>query len=230
MESNQCIGLIKFFRNEEFLDKLISGCFHCTPPEIYRMSKQEGVSDKFESCSFSFRKERGDEQVVIEFDGFGLKEKIKESDASSMTLHNGSKTDSWMHCWFCLRLPSDQDALESLKSDIQRMKDQFGSHYAFIINADIEPFIERLKKLSKKELTCGEVEYCGDRSRWGNLCKSVDYSYQREFRFLFGECSTSETDYYIFNNPETFSDVIHKNPDLKLQDKGGECVWFDLKN
>jgi hypothetical protein len=58
--------------------------------------------------------------------------------------------------------------------------------------------------------------------------KALDYSYQREYRFLFGECSTSEKEYYIFNNPDGFSDFILKNTDFKLQSDDGEQVWFDL--
>jgi hypothetical protein len=69
MEKNQFLGLVKFFRNEDYLDSLISGTFHCTPPEVYRLDKQEGVSDKSESCAFSYRKDRGDNPIKVTFAG-----------------------------------------------------------------------------------------------------------------------------------------------------------------
>ena len=222
MESNQFLGLIKFFRNEEFLDSLRSGCFHCTPPEVYRLDKQEGVSDIFESCGFSYRKERNDEPITLKLGDMEI------TDALSITVHNRTEKDAWMHCWFSLRLPDDQGALDKLKTDIATMKSHFGSSYAFIPAPNLKPLISKLTDLSEKTMSYGEVEYSGDKSKWGNLCKSLDYSTQREYRFLFGECSSSEKDYYIFNNPEGFEDLILKNTDIKLSSKDGKQVWFEL--
>lgn len=222
MESNQFIGLVKFFRNEKFLDDLISGCFHCTPPEVYRLDKQEGVSDKYESCAYSYRKERGDEPITVTVGDIDI------SDAIGITVYNRTDKDAWMHCWFTLRLPKDQEALDKLKNDVVKMKNQFGKHYAFIPAPNLKPLVSKLKKLSEKPLFCGEVEYTGDKSKWGSLVKSLDYSYQREYRFLFGECSTFETEHYKLNNSDSFSNIILKNKDLKIQSDDGEHVWFDL--
>lgn len=222
MEPNQFIGLVKFFRNESFLDSLLNGCFHCTPPEIYRLDKQEGVSDSAESCAYSYREERGDSPVIMKFEGFDI------TDASAITIHNQIQKDAWMHCWFSLRAPKDQDDLEKLNHDVKKMKEQFGQHFAFIPAQNLRAMVSKLQELSEKPLSCGEVEYSDDKHKWGNLVKALGYSYQREYRFLFGECSTSEKDYYIFNNPDGFSDLIIKNADVKLQSKDGKHVWFDL--
>ncbi|KAB7668787.1 hypothetical protein [Plesiomonas shigelloides] len=223
MKGNQFLGLVKFFRNEVFLDKLINGCFHCTPPEIYRLDTQEGVSDKYESCAYSYRPERGDEHVTISIKDINI------NDALGMTIHNGSNKDAWMHCWFTLRLPKDPEALDKLKEDVTKMKNLFGKHYAFIPAHNLKPLVSTLEELSEKKLFCGEVVYSGDESKWGNLVKSLEYSYQREYRFLFGECSPSETDFYIFNKLGGFSDLILKNADLKLQSKDGKDIWFELR-
>lgn len=222
MESNQFLGLVKFFRNEDFLDSLRSGCFHCTPPEVYRLDKQKGVSDKYESCAYSYREKRGDEPITITFGDIDI------SDALGVTVHNRTDKDAWMHCWFTLRLPKDQEALDKLKADVAKMKKQFGEHYAFIPAPNLKLLVSKLQGLSEKPLFCGEVQYSGDKSKWGNLVKSLEYSYQREYRFLFGECESSEVEYYIFNNPEGFSDLILKNTDFKLQSNDGEHVWFEL--
>ena len=222
MESNQFLGLVKFFRNEDFLDSLREGCFHCTPPEIYRLDKQEGVSDKFESCAYSYREERGDTPIIVKFGDTEI------SDALELTIHNLKGKDAWMHCWFSLRLPKDQEALEKLKDDVAKMKEQFGAHFAFIPAQNLKPLVSKLKELNDKPIFCGEVEYTGDISKWGNLVKALDYSYQREYRFLFGECSASEKEYYVFNSPDGFSDLILKNTDFKLQSDDGEQIWFDL--
>jgi len=224
MEDNSFLGLVKFYRNEEFLDNLLDGGFHCTPPEIYRLDKQEGVSDKVESCAYSYRKERDDSPIVTKLDDVDL------GDLIGFTAHNGTEKDAWMHCWFTLRSPSDQAGLDQLKRDVARMKKQFGNHYAFLPPVNLKPLIFRLNSLSTKESFCGEVGYSGDKSKWGNLCKSLGYSYQREYRFLFGECSPSEKDFYVFDAPKGFGDLIYSNSDVKLQSEDGSHVWFDLQN
>lgn len=224
MEDNSFLGLVKFFRNEAFLDRLIGGCFHCTPPEVYRLDKQEGVSDKFESCAYSYREERSDAPVVIKFGDIDI------SDALGVTVHNRAEKDAWVHCWFTLRLPGDESGLDQLKRDVAIMKKQFGHHFAFLPAPNLRPLVSRLKELSSKEMFCGEVDYNGNKAKWGNLCKSLDYSYQREYRFLFGECSPSEKEFYIFDDPQGFSDLIHKNADFKIQSKDSDHTWFDLRD
>lgn len=64
--------------------------------------------------------------------------------------------------------------------------------------------------------------------RNGGLVKSLEYSYQREYRFLFGECSASEIEHYIFNDLDGFSNLIFKNTDFRLQSSDGKKVFFDL--
>lgn len=222
MEANQFLGLVKFFRNESFLDSLISGCFHCTPSEVYRLDKQEGVSDKFESCAFSYRKERNDSPIILEINGLQI------TDLLGMTTQNGDDKDSWLHCWFTLRVPKDQEDLDNLKTDLEKMKTHFGRLYAFIPAPSLSPFIERLKIISREKCSCGTVKYSSNRSDWGTLCKSIIYSYQREYRFCFGECSTSEMEPYVINDDQGFEKFIYKNPELKFQSKDGTVTWFEL--
>ncbi len=227
MEPDQFLGLVKFFRNEAFLDSLIDGRFHCTPPEVYRLDKQEGVSDRCESCAYSFRQERGERcstQIKIGDDIYKL-----ENEVFSITALNHNQHNSWMHCWFSLRMPKDHEALEQLKRDIKKMKTQFGSDYAFLPAANLTTLIQSLQELSSKPMYYGEVEYSSDKSKWGNLCKASEYSYQREYRFLFGKCSSDETDFYVFNNHNTFRKLIFKNAHFEIQSLDDNITWFDLR-
>lgn len=223
MKPNQPIGLVKFFRNEEYLDKLIDGYLHCQPPEVFRLSEQEGVSDKNESCRASYRKGRkGDIEYTIEIAGRTL----NPEDVLGFTIQNGLSKDAWMHCWFTIRLPEDDVQLSSLKADIERMKQQFGGHYAFILATSIQTFADRLEELTDKRLIGREVVYTDDEAKWDNLTKSLDYSYQREYRFLLGECSTSEKESFVIEDSRGFSQWILKSPSLKFQNE--ENVFFDL--
>ena len=222
MKPNECLGLVKFFRNETYLDKLISGTFHCQTPETYRLHEMEGVSDKFESCTFSYRKTRNDPSVPIKINGIELHNLLE------MTVHNADEGDSWLNCWLLLRMPADENELESLKKDIALMKKQFGVHYAYISPPNLSKVLEILRKNSEKTLYRGEVRYCEDKNEWGIFCKSPSYAYQREYRFAFGSCSPSETEAYCFNCPEGFHDLICKNPEIQIEVTRPNRVWFDL--
>ncbi len=221
---NAFLGLVKFFKEEAYLDKLIAGCFYCRTPESYRLEHLEGVSDKFESCAFSYRTERNDSPIVVTVN------ELKLEDVTGVTIHHGNDHDSWLHCWTSLRLPTDEKALESLKTDVKRMKQEFGMHYAYIPDSLLVSLVERLKKLSAQKLWCKEVTYSLDSNIWSSQCKSLSYSYQREFRFGFGECPISETIPYVLNRESGFGDIIFKNPDVTLKSKDGLTTWFDLKS
>lgn len=222
MQANQFVGLIKFFRNEDFLDKLVGGTFHCTPPEVYRLDNQEGVSDKFESCGFSYRKSRSDDEVNLHINDRLI------TEHTSLTIYNKTDKDSWMHCWFSLRVPQNEKSLEQLKTDIERMKREFGEQFAFIPAPSINDFLDIIENISPLPMVCAEVEYSADKSNWGSLCKSLDYSYQREYRFLFGECNSHETEFFVFSDPNKFSYLILKNPELKIQSKDKSITWLEI--
>lgn len=222
MEANKFLGLVKFFRDESFLDKLISGCLYCKTPENYRLDKLEGVSDKFESCQYSYRTARNDSPVTASLAGQELEGLL------DITIHKGVDHDSWLHCWMSLRIPKDQKSLDELKADVKRLKSEFGSSYAFIPAGKLAEFVALLQRISDKELWCKEVIYSHDKGQWSSECKGVDYSYQREYRFGFGRCSPSETTPYIINHASGFHDFVLKNPELKLHSQDGKEIFFDL--
>lgn len=223
MQPNQLLGLVKFFSNEDYLSKLINGLFYCSPPEIYRLEKREGVSDRFESCRYSYRLERDGRCTLLKFNDIDMSE-----DTVAFTVQSANHKDSWMHCWFSLRVPENEDALNLLNADIDRMKNEFGNKIAIIPAVQIKPFIGHLQKLSAKPLFCGFVEYEEYPDKWGVLCKSTQYAYQREYRFLFGECSTHEVKPYILNDKKGFGEFIYRGESLKLTSKNGENVWLDM--
>lgn len=223
-QANEFLGLIKFFRNEEFMDKLIAGRMHCQTPETYRLSKMEGVSDRAESCVESWRPARGDSAFEVTINDHVL----PFEDILALTIHNGEPFESWLHCWFCLRLPEDAEALESLVNDIRRMKKHFGSHYALIVNKDVKPFLRMLQDVSGKTVWAKEVDYTEDVTHWDVSCKSQVYAYQREFRFGFGECRVGETEPYVFDHPDGFAHLIHKSPELIIKNNQDGSMYLDF--
>ncbi|WP_349913097.1 hypothetical protein [Acinetobacter pittii] len=221
MQANQFLGLIKFFGNEEFLDKLIEGCFYCNSPEQYRLDNQEGIGDPVESCHMSYRLSRNDQEIILTIDEHVI------TGIENLTMHNAQNRDSWLHCWFELRLPSDETALEKLNQTFIRMKSEFGKNFAFIPADQLKKFVEILQKNSEQPLYCGSVKYSDNSFEWGNLCKSMKYSYQNEYRFLFGECQPHDITPYIFDIKDDLRYIILKNPVIKIEDQNGH-IWFEL--
>jgi hypothetical protein len=222
MEANQFLGLVKFFRDESYLDKLISGCFYCKTPESYRLDKLEGVSDKFESCLFSYRTERSDSPIIVELNG----EKV--DGVVGVTIQKENDHDSWLHCWMSLRIPKDEESLEQLKNDIKRLKSEFGTYYAFIPANKLSAFVTLLNEISHQPLWCKEVVYSSDKNLWSPECKAAEYSYQREYRFGLGKCETSELSPLIINHDGGFHDFIIKSPEVKFESLDKEVIFFNL--
>lgn len=222
MEAKSIFGLAKFFWSEDYLDKLIAGFFHCQPPELYRRSNREGVSDLHESCSFAWREERGDSPINVLINGHQIE------GMRALTVHVEKPAESWLSCWALLRCPADKIELESLKADIGRMKQEFGPHVAFIHAEKIQPFLLMLKQYSPHSMWAEIVSYSDNYLDWTSKCKSSLYTYQREYRIGIGDCSVTELNSISFTCPNGLGDFIYKNPDLKIQDLDTGHVYFDL--
>ena len=192
------IGIIKFFSNNSFLEKLIAGKLYCNTPEYYRHNKLEGVSDQNESCLFSFRPERGDEEIILEVNGINIK------DIKRLTAHNSGLREAWLHCWMTLEIPKTDEELIALKKDVHRMQTEFGPDYAFIRYDRIHSFLNTIKTLTDYQVIAGKVAYSEKSTDCGPSCKALSYSYQREFRFLIGECGIDNVDPLILNCKEGF--------------------------
>jgi hypothetical protein len=219
---NKMIGIIKFFNDESYLDSLISGTFYCNTPEFYRQSKVEGVSDKNESCLFSYRGERGDDKIVLEFNGLEIK------NIKSLTAHNPSPRDAWLHCWMALEIPKTDEELEALERDVLRLQIEFGRSYAFISSDKIAPFLNAIQILTPLQVTARKVDYCDKAINWSPICKDISYSYQREFRFLIGQCTTTQVEGLKLNRENGFSEFILKNPKIVFKLEGQTDPLFEF--
>lgn len=223
LRASSLLALVKFFRNEDYLQDLVGGRFYCQPPERYRLEHLEGVGDPHESCSFSYREERGDPSIQVKLNDIDI------SDVNAITIHRSSDHDSWLHCWMSIRLPNDEESLAALKADVKRMKKEFGDKYVFIPAPRLRPFVDYLKTQAPLSMWCGEVLYASTPELWSSRCKAVRYSYQREYRFCFGECSTSELAPLDFRCSTALERFIVKDANLTLKSKDDLVTWFDLQ-
>lgn len=224
MQFDNFFGLIKFFRNERNLDSLISGKLHFNTPEHYRLSGEEGISDKNESCSLSLR----DTKTDRDFKFFWAGKEVPGIKA--LTMYSDDLKEQWLHCWTALHIPNDDSEITNLVKDINRMRQEFGHQFAFILNANenYNSFIKRLHELTNNKTTHGHVSYSDNRWNWSIRCKSIEYSYQREYRFCIGFCNHTDTEQYEIIDESGFQDYISKNPVLEVIETDTQLIRFHL--
>lgn len=201
----------------------MNGCFHSIPAEAYRISEQIGISDKFDSCSFSYRLSRNDEPISFIVNG------RKINEIQDLTAKKHDAKDSWLHCWYALSQPQSTEELEQLKIDLSRMKKEFGDYYAFVPRTSLSGFINKLNTYSPKPISHGLVTYSDNSNDWSNFCKSTNYAYQREFRFAVGECSVHEIVHDEFYVPTGFHHYMLKNPEITLVDDESNQKLIEIK-
>lgn len=222
------IGLIKFFSNKDYLDSLLKGYFHMTPPEKYRLDSREGIGDRVESCAASYRSSLNHELpfMLMKHPAFNY---TVINGLENTTVHNKGTNDAWLNCWFQLAVPNDIAKVEELIADIDRMKAEFGRDYVFINQGNISKLLERLNASSSHPVDGDIVRYVDNQSEWGTLCKSSSYAYQREFRFFSGEgvCQPHALEEYAFQVEGGLSDIILDNPSLTVQnpDNPNEVIF-----
>ena len=215
-------GLIKFFRDPEKLEALREGLFYCNTPEFYRFSGDEGVSDLHESCSHAYRKERGDEPIKLEVNGHEV------GGITALTQHGSGFRDHWLHCWLKISIPEDEEGLKKLGADIDRMRGEFGTEYAFIPANYLPELLNRLQSVTDHKIVQGAVTYSSEILDWSAMCKPEGYSYQREYRFLVGECNHLSVEPLKIRYNGGFSDLISRSPELKMENHDSGHLWFVL--
>lgn len=214
--------LIKFFKDREKLDSFLDGMFWCNTPEFYRLEDAAGVGDKNESCVHSYRAARDGAGATITING------SPPIELTSSTRHNYSEKDRWMHCWFEWSLPNtDEDGIR-LVQDINRMMSEFGNLYTVLLNRDIGEFISRVDKVTDLNVGANNVRYSANREEWNSLCKDNCYSYQREFRFLLGECSVQEVEPQKLHISKGFRDIVLDCPPISMKDDNTNKLLFEL--
>ena len=219
--------LMKFFREDSshYLDSLLSGFIHNDTPERMRLCERNGVGDTKDSCVMTFRTERDDPtEYSLKLNGHSFD---FDNGVKALTIQNKTATNqSWMNCWFAFKLPQNEIDAELLKGHLAKMKRDFGTRYVVLSNFKL--LIERLQKNSVKPVKWGYVDYSSSSYDWNLLCKSMDYSYQSEFRFLFGECALHEKEPYQFQIEEGLHDILHADADIKVHSKDTGKLWLDL--
>jgi len=209
LKAGQYLGLFKFFRERNHLDQFMDGHLYCNTPEYYRLSAAKGVGDRNESCLISFRAARGDSPLEVEVEGNPV------GKATDFITRIGRK-DGWLHCWASFLLPENDVQFEQLKSDFERIQKEFGPYYAYVTPENSYEFLKRIQSLSLSVEAKPISYYRGGYYGTSVFHKAEQYSYQREFRILIGECETEERVRRSFQIQGGLRDIVQDCPKFEL--------------
>lgn len=217
-------GLLKFFRKELYLDSLLNGYLYLNTPEYYRNLNDKGVGDVNESCvhSYSILRDRYQEVPKILINGSEL------SGLTSAILKSDSLPEGWLQCWFVIDFPKNSEELIKLTNDINKVRNEFGNNYLFLPSSKSKEYANRLQKKINNDLQYFRVKYSDKPLEHSIGCKKNEYSYQREFRFIFDQCHHNTDAPLKIHCDEGFNDLMFKNPILQIVDEDTGYIHFNL--
>lgn len=214
--------IIKFFKDRNIVDSFLNGMFWCNTPEFYRQEEAAGVSDINESCSHSYRSSRDGQGATLEVNGVHL------AEITDSTMYSDSQKDRWLHSWFELSSPSNDSEYINVVQDINRMRKEFGKLYLVILEKDFDRFLNRVKSVTELNAEYKKVSYSDNRFDWDCTCKSTAYAYQREFRFLVGNCTPKEVQPQKLIYEGGFRDIISDCQPIFIHDENTGELLLEL--
>lgn len=203
------VALIKWGK-AEYLSSLAAGELYLNTPLYYQENADKAFGDRFESCAYSYREGRDRRAPELRVDGLPLKD-LKLTSANIFTA-----TDRYyyLHCWSMISAWRSADELNSLLEDLQRQRQERGPCFVALRARDIETLLARIQAV-ETDAHCSHVEYSPDPNRHGCVCKRQQFSWEREFRFLVGECDKKETEARVLQLGD-LSDLLLLNGALDL--------------
>lgn len=110
----------------------------------------------------------------------------------------------------------DQSYLDSLISETFycNTPEFYRQYKAEGVSDKIAPFLNTIQFLTPLQVIARKVDYCDKAINRSPICKDVLYSYQREFRFLIGQCTITQVEGLKLNRENGFSEFILKNPKI----------------
>jgi len=214
-ERVQRVAVLIRWGDESHLGRLLHGEIRLVPPEFYRRKFEHASGDVNESCSWSYRRDRDPFPPKIVIAG----REVPGKDLTAFTLRGTGERDRYLHCWSIISIPEDSQQLDLMRSDLARLREEFGSSYLAMPHTQIDAFAALLSERLGVQVDPRIVTYSADLRDWRPTCKSERYRYQREFRFLAGECEEHDTAPIVADVGD-LSAYLSLNPSIKLSYEG----------
>jgi hypothetical protein len=205
-------GLLRFFSTSERLDSFISGDLYLNTPHFYRKIEQVGIGDDFDACVAFYSAEKHPQPPRIVVDG----KEWDVSKASEVLIYlDEDNFDAHIQCWLALPKPVSDEDLCSIKCDIEKVRDEFGPHCAFLPSENLETYLRVLWTAARAPLRAESVAYVADRFRGSMFVKRPSYSYQREYRVALGRIEKGSCEPRRLPVGD-ISHLVYRNPYIKV--------------
>ncbi len=218
------LGLIKFFSKPEYLQEFIGGRVYANTPRFFRRLEAKGIGDANESIALGWHDGLGPADWVLEIDGHRL------TDVAGFEIRFGDRPDFYIQSWMILEQPMNDEHLAEMKESVNRLRAESGPDFAIIAGKDIPAYMERLSAALGDDLNWGTVEYSDEIMAQSPLCKRTAFRYQKEFRFLLGECGNAELNPLDLVLDGNLKDLVIANSSLKLQHKETKDVIMEISH
>jgi hypothetical protein len=214
----QAIALIKFFSRKEHYLSFKKGTNLFRTPHYYRKDKSVGRGDRSESCIGYWDKKLGDEMPNIIING----DKVNFEDAQSILIYPAAEQkDAWLQSWAVIEPHND------FENSLEQMINEFGAYFVLLPATKISAYRHLLAKTSGCKVHMGGVGYSDNPLERSLVVKDSKFSYQKEFRFLLGECSKGEKrDKKI--QLQGLNKMLLEASTLKLKNPSGEVKYCSL--
>lgn len=226
-QEKEVAGLVKFFSKPEYMTDLLNGLIYCNTPQYYRDCEMPGVSDDFETCIGYYNPKKHPQKPNITID----RKKFDLSEVSSALIYRDEeKFDAHLQCWAAIEKPTCYNELLSLRDDFQKIMNEFGSNYVFLPAQKIGKYFAILKDAVPKGLISSHVEYTDNPVNRGMFRKCNKFSYQREYRFAFGNIDKEENSPRIIKT-QPLQELLFVNPEISISvDNEKLCVLKQTNN
>lgn len=152
-------------------------------PHYYRKDKSVGRGDRGESCIGYWDSSLGDVMPNVINNG----DMLNLNNARSVLVYPAAEQkDAWLQSWAVI------GPHNNFENSLERMLNEFGSYFVILPANRIEEYRCLLAKASGCKVRMGAVGYSDEPLKRSLVVKGSSFSYQKEFRFLLGECSKDE--------------------------------------
>lgn len=207
----------------DYLRQLVEGNLYLNTPEYYRLHPSQGIGDKRESCAYSYRALRDDfSPPILKAAGEPI------PGITRATVRTATKEDHYLLCWSMIPAWKDSEELSAIKADLRTQRSEFGASFVALRERDIPLLADRIEEADGARPLFGPVCYSPDPNKWGCSCKSPEFTYQREYRFLVGMCDEKDVTPKRLKVRD-ISDLLLSNGRLDLR-SGAQAVLHITKS
>lgn len=217
---SQAVALIKFFSKEEHYLSFKKGTNLFRTPHYYRNDKSVGRGDRGESCIGYWDRTLGDDfPNIIDND-----DRLNLDDAQSILVYPAAEQkDAWLQSWAII------GPHNNFENSLEKMINEFGAYFVILPATKIDEYRHLLAKTSGCKVHMGAVRYSDNPLEGSLVVKHSKFSYQKEFRFLLGECSKGEMrDKKI--QLQGVNKLLIETSALRFKSQSGEVKYCSLGN